>query len=468
MSKSLISTNLSRATGVRTALLPALVLGACDASTTSEPEVSTDVSGEEDSVTFADPELGAAVRRQLAILRESRDEGGRLVYDSTEMLTEADLAELTVLGGGDRAISDLGGIEHAVNLRWLNLSDNEIMDLGPLAGLDQLMSIDLSGNPLADLSPLTGLPVLEELRLASTGIDVSELSELTGLRVLDLGENGIEDVSPLNALTSLELLDLHGNRITDPAPLGGLAELQQLYLDGNRITDPAPLGRLTELEILELTENRIVDLAGLGGPAAPTALVLAGNEISDLSPLVANGGLSGSHISVRDNPLGEPALCDDVPALEAAGALVRGAEAYPTHPDAKDHVLPFIETDRDVLLSGTAPDRLVSTVASFTNRSDVVLHGNNCGTPEAWEFQLQIDRLVGGEWEIVRKAVALACGNPQTIAPGETIAFVRWSVGRFGGETGTYRLVWPTVWLEDGELAPLEHRVSAEFSVVAP
>jgi Leucine-rich repeat (LRR) protein len=74
-----------------------------------------------EDVSFPDANLEAAVRDALRI--------------SEEGITVDDMATLSVLDADGRGISDLSGLEHAVNLRDLDLEDNEISDLGPLANL---------------------------------------------------------------------------------------------------------------------------------------------------------------------------------------------------------------------------------------------------------------------------------------------------------------------------------------------
>ena len=49
-----------------------------------------------------------------------------------------DLSGLEELNAPVRDIADLGGLEHAVNLRYLNLYRNRIADLSPLSSLEKL------------------------------------------------------------------------------------------------------------------------------------------------------------------------------------------------------------------------------------------------------------------------------------------------------------------------------------------
>ena len=70
-----------------------------------------------------------------------------------------------------------------------------------------------------------------------TDSDITEISKMTELRVLDLGNNKLGDLSPLSGLTNLEKLSLYGNYISDITPLAGLDSLCELNLGENYIRD---------------------------------------------------------------------------------------------------------------------------------------------------------------------------------------------------------------------------------------
>ena len=92
-----------------------------------------------------------------------------------------ELAALTALDARDAGVSDLTGLDHAVNLA----------------------ALDLGGNDIADLRVLASLPRLETLNLDATGADPWTLAPLSGLRALSLRDNGIEDLAALSGLTRL-------------------------------------------------------------------------------------------------------------------------------------------------------------------------------------------------------------------------------------------------------------------------
>ena len=185
-------------------------------------------------VSFPDAGLESAVREAL-----SKPEGD---------ITADDMATLTHLHAETRGISDLSGLEYAVNLQTLELYNNQISDLSPLAGLTNLRALPLYNNQISDLSPLASLTNLGGLYLSNNQIsDLSPLAGLTNLQQLHLDSNQISDISPLAGLTNLRMLWLHYNRISDIGPLvanSGLGstdivrlEYNYLYLGSTAMND---------------------------------------------------------------------------------------------------------------------------------------------------------------------------------------------------------------------------------------
>ena len=113
-----------------------------------------------------------------------------------------------------------------------------------------------------------------------------------------LFENSITDISPLSGLLSLGLLDLGENSVVDLTPLSGLLSIAVLGLESNRITD------VSGLEGLNLLSTLILD---------------ANSQLRDIQPLFDNDGLgTGATVHLRDTNV----LCVDVEALRTRGATV--------------------------------------------------------------------------------------------------------------------------------------------------
>ena len=244
---------------------------------------------------------------------------------SGNTITTSDMAALPSLEARESNISNLTGLEHAINLTWLNLKDNSISDLSSLAGLTNLTWLHLRYNTISDITSLSGLTNLTLLYLGGNLIsDISAVSGLTNLRTLGLWNNTISDISAVSGLTNLRTLGLWNNTISDISAVSGLTNLTELYLSGNTISDITSLSGLTNLTELSIWDNTISDITSLSGLTNLTELDLYGNTISDLSPLVANTGLgSGDTVIVRFNPLSSVSIDMYIPALQSRGVTVK-------------------------------------------------------------------------------------------------------------------------------------------------
>ena len=220
-------------------------------------------------VEFADANLATAIREALDL-----DTG-----DGVDILKipKAELTKLTRLYLRGGTVSDLTGLEHATQLRIMDLWGNRIIDITPLAQLTELRELDLggprTGNEIIDIAPLAQLTELRELSLSSNEIsDISPLAELTELRELSLSFNRISDISPLTQLIELTTLSLHGNQISDITALTQLTKLTLLGLTVNQISDISPLAQLKKLTFLQLGHNQVRDITPLAQTESLTKL----------------------------------------------------------------------------------------------------------------------------------------------------------------------------------------------------
>lgn len=146
--QALAALALQRATVVPTALLTSLQtaqgvdgsLGGGDIHATAlatsafAAAMQTDLAAQALGVNMPDQNLRIAVN--LALGRSSMD-----------AITRGDLANLTTLNASGMGITNLAGLEFAINLVSANLSNNNIASFAPLNGLTQLALVDKTGNP---------------------------------------------------------------------------------------------------------------------------------------------------------------------------------------------------------------------------------------------------------------------------------------------------------------------------------
>lgn len=90
------------------------------------------------AVTFADPNLQAAIREAIHIPQ-------RPIYPS-------DLRGLTSFSASGRNISNLTGLEHCLNLTHVDLSHNQIGNISPVGNLTNLAYLQLDLNQIGNIS----------------------------------------------------------------------------------------------------------------------------------------------------------------------------------------------------------------------------------------------------------------------------------------------------------------------------
>ena len=247
--------------------------GACvdtvpnEADTTNNCSTAISVIVQSKRVTIPDTNLRAAIEKAL------RKASGATI-------TTADMARLTTLNARNANIRVLTGLEHATNLRRL--------DLGGVWGNNS--------NSVSDISAVAGLTNLTRLSLSDNNIsDISAVARLINLIHLSLGGNNVSNISALTRLTNLTYLSLYNNNISNISALTRLTSLTDLSLRNNTISDISSVARLTNLRRLHL----------------------GGNNISDISPLVSNRGLGqGDEVDVRGNPLNAVSVNTHIPTLQ--------------------------------------------------------------------------------------------------------------------------------------------------------
>ena len=181
------------------------------------------------TITFADPNLEAAVRLSIGL--------------PSGPITDDDVANLTSINAPFAGIVDLSGTECLTALTSLAFEFNQISDITPLGALPNLVDLFLDGNQIQNINAVSSLSNLE--RLVANQNQISSLAPLAGLsalRVVCVRNNMITDVTPLSGLNLTgDVLCLENNQITDISPLSTMTGLTFLRFDGNQISDITPI-----------------------------------------------------------------------------------------------------------------------------------------------------------------------------------------------------------------------------------
>ena len=273
-----------------------------------------------------------------------------------DAITRADMETLVELWADFRDITDLRGIEFAINLTHLDLFGNTISDISPLASLTNLRELFLEENSISDISPLASLTKLTWLALDNNNIsNILPLAGLTNLESLGLWTNSISDISPLASLTKLTELFLDENNISNILPLASLTNLTYLHLYSNNISNISPLASLIKLTYLNLGDNNISEIFPLLSLTNLTHLHLHSNNISDIDTLELLMA-QGTVVYFSDNPAFEtpgPKIEDGWVWLIVPATNVRsGSDAARSGRDFISEASGGAVTEADVALNG--------------------------------------------------------------------------------------------------------------------
>jgi len=279
---------------------------------------STPVAYAEEGIYFPDANL----KRALIANGVDANKDGQITKE--EMALRADpnhigtgLDKLRLNGYN---ITDLTGIEYAVNVRSLELHSNPLTNLSPLREMKQLELITLAETNVTDLSPLTGMTNMRLIDLHRSKVaDLTPVSTMSGLKSIIISFTNVSDIGPLaglrelisvsadsakvsnlSALATLPYLreiNFTNNRISDLSPLNSIQYLERVSLAHNQIASIAPLARQANLQYADLAENQIADVTPLQGLNKLNMLLMDDNQITDISALSELTQLNGLYLS---------------------------------------------------------------------------------------------------------------------------------------------------------------------------
>ena len=133
-------------------------------------------------------------------------------------------------------INSLVGLEYAINMTKLVITDCRFPDLVPIADLMNLEYLDISdGITFHNIAGLVGLQNLEHLDMHNNHIwSLHFIKKLVKLKKLIIRRNSLwNDLDEIRDLPALELLDVRSNKLTELDALTDMTTLKELYLDGN-------------------------------------------------------------------------------------------------------------------------------------------------------------------------------------------------------------------------------------------
>jgi hypothetical protein len=182
-------------------------------------------------VEIADAELRDIVREALNL-------------SSTEDLTESKMAGLITLNINNSVVTNLSGLEKAVNLEVFLARSTEIISMDPITNLTNLKEIDMRDAVLPGankLAFLSNFNKLEKIDFQNTK-GYEDISVLTGkmtLTHINFRETEVRDITPLTGMTQLQFLNLNraggGNGIINPELIAPFVNLYYLSLRNTQL-----------------------------------------------------------------------------------------------------------------------------------------------------------------------------------------------------------------------------------------
>ena len=205
-------------------------------------------------IRFNDPVLEQRVRDALNIHDRDVTAGDAALLKDLNADADQNAPE-------ESRIRDVSALKYFINLETLSLNNSAVADISALAGLEKLKALWMLGGPNLDLGPLAGMTRMVWLGIIGNMQDVDfidnmpelESLRIDGLRNLPAGLPALHklrdfvslggelmDISLLSQVPTLEVVDLSWNLVSDVTPLADLP-LRELYLAGCPVEDYSPL-----------------------------------------------------------------------------------------------------------------------------------------------------------------------------------------------------------------------------------
>ena len=238
----------------------------------AEVEKMIETNAEEVVVIFEDEILENHIREELGI--------------PTGDITSTDMLELYYITISKLGVTNLTGLEYALELIEFSLLRENVESLEPLKNLNNLERLSLHYNVIENLPIQFSKDVnLNHVSIVNTPIeDASFLSHMTNVEHLTMTDASLEDISSVKNLTNVTQLNVRGNEIKDISALEGKDNLEILNLQSNEVSDVSSLTGLKKLYDLVLSFNPIYNLKPL--ETLPSLRVLVVHLDHDVKHLI--------------------------------------------------------------------------------------------------------------------------------------------------------------------------------------
>lgn len=233
-------------------LLSALLLAGCSDDPVSVPDPEPEPEPEVELVEIPDDRLLAQIRLALDI-----EDDVEITKDLMLELTTLNINASDDFSGDISGISDLTGLETALNLEYLRLSYTEVTDLSPISNLENIEYLRFNNTGITDISPISNFTKLTYFNANSvTGLtDISPLAGNTGLRTailrdVPMGNAGMETI---RNFTTMHRINMRDTGVTDISVLGELMA-EGAFLDSTPFAQEENGGAVIDLRGLSIAD----------------------------------------------------------------------------------------------------------------------------------------------------------------------------------------------------------------------
>ena len=239
----------------------------------AESNATVSVTASDEVVVIRDSVLEAIIREKIG-----KPEGDILASDM------ANLYSLNI-NCEDTPVTQLDGLEYAVNLYDFSYRYGELKSLSPIANCQTLFYLTVSYSTVDEATADFNTPALERVNFIDTNISdftflrnaaamtsvsfvrcditsIAFLANIEGLVDVDLSENNISDISPLSGKIQMTRVGLDKNEIADLDALASCIELNDINISYNHVTNLEPimqLPALNQLTAYEDLDQKIID-----------------------------------------------------------------------------------------------------------------------------------------------------------------------------------------------------------------
>ena len=222
---------------------------------------------------------------------------------------------LTTLALCENEILDLSPLASLTELETLYLGGNPAVDYSPLEGLARLKTLTVEGSVTSGTLTVDSLAFLDGLALRKLGLgltavrdgDWGPLTRQLALEELLLWEPGEAAVDAAASLSSLRSLTIGDYLAPDLTALSGLTGLEVLNIHKGSVERLDGIENLTRLITLSVGFNAVRELTPLAGLERLNYLQLEGLDIADFSPLAGLPALGYVVVPQAQGPLVEAA-----------------------------------------------------------------------------------------------------------------------------------------------------------------